>query len=121
MIAHLGHALRQEGRCVYCATCNVRLFQGQLPKDPERTARALEEIRQVLEEVAADRERVRHCTHAIVLDLLQGDGHRWRRCWLCGHAYDRTELLQRLERDIRDRYRLPPSPWSAGERAEDCS
>lgn len=44
-----------------------------------------------------------------------------RRCLLCGHAYDRMAWARRLERDIRDRRRLPPSPWSAGERAEDCS
>lgn len=44
-----------------------------------------------------------------------------RRCLTCSRAYDRSALLARLESDIRDRYRLPPSPWSAAERAEDCS
>lgn len=32
---------------------------------------------------------------------------------------DRAPVLAELQRVIRDRYRLPPSPWSAGERAHD--
>lgn len=43
-----------------------------------------------------------------------------RRCLLCGVEYDRAEFLRRLERRIRDRWRLPPSPWTSQERAEDC-
>ena len=30
---HQEHEWRQIGRCVYCQPCNVRLYQGTLPKD----------------------------------------------------------------------------------------
>lgn len=43
-----------------------------------------------------------------------------RRCLLCGHYYDRAAWARKLERAIRERYRLPPSPWSAEERVGDC-
>lgn len=131
MKEHAGHPLEQRGRCVYwarslrdqaeacCVPCNARLFQGRLPRNPLRAARALEELREVVAEIAAERERVRLCTHALVLEHAQGDGSRWRRCWLCGHAYDRTKVLADLEHAIRERYRLPPSPWSGAERAQD--
>ena len=45
----------------------------------------------------------------------------WRRCLLCGLAYDRSRILHRLRAGITERHRLPSSPWTAAERAEDCS
>ena len=42
-----------------------------------------------------------------------------RRCLLCGFSYDRSEVLLRLRLGIRERHRLPSSPWSAAERAAD--
>lgn len=57
------------------------------------------------------------CTHAIVVEDAQavpqlGRVVRVRRCLLCGLAYDPDEHWGRLQRAIRDRYRLPPSPWN---------
>jgi hypothetical protein len=43
----------------------------------------------------------------------------FRSCLLCGLLYDRGAVLVRLREAIRERHRLPPSPWSAQERAED--
>ena len=65
------------------------------------------------------------CAHALVVEEFRrvedlGLHHTWRRCLLCGLAYDRSRLLDRLSAAIRERYRLPPSPWTAAERAEDC-
>lgn len=31
--AHAQHTWAQVGPCVYCADCDVRLYQGQLPAD----------------------------------------------------------------------------------------
>lgn len=59
------------------------------------------------------RAAVRRCAHLVY------DDRGVRSCVLCGSAYDRSEILRALERAIRDRYRLPVSPWSAAERAED--
>lgn len=42
-----------------------------------------------------------------------------RSCLLCGVSYDRLPVLRRLREQILERHRLPPSPWSASERAED--
>lgn len=46
----------------------------------------------------------------------------WRReCAFCGLGYNRSErVLGPLTDYVRSRYRLPKSPWSASERAEDC-
>lgn len=39
---HADHPWVQRGRCVYCETCRVRLFQGKVPKtDGARRAFAL--------------------------------------------------------------------------------
>lgn len=118
MKEHAGHPLEQRGRCVYCVPCNARLFQGRLPRNPLRAARALEELREVVAEIAAEKERVARCTHAVKTEIVRGDGARWRRCLLCGEAYDLARWKD-LERAIRERYRLPPSPWSGAERAQD--
>lgn len=37
---HDGHEKRQSGRCVYCAECGVRLYQGRLPEAEQRPAPA---------------------------------------------------------------------------------
>jgi hypothetical protein len=43
-----------------------------------------------------------------------------RRCLVCGVSYDRFDrVLLPLERAIRDRHRLPSSPWTAEERGND--
>lgn len=42
-----------------------------------------------------------------------------RRCLLCGVSYDRSAELLRLRMAMRERYRLPPSPWTGAERAAD--
>jgi hypothetical protein len=44
------------------------------------------------------------------LSLNPLDGY-WRRCLLCGVAYDRSAFLVKLERAIRDRNRLRPLDW----------
>jgi len=38
---HEPHRWEEVGPCVYCADCNMRLYQGSLPdhKDPSRAAR----------------------------------------------------------------------------------
>lgn len=59
-------------------------------------------------------EELGPCVHLVV------EEGPLRRCLLCGVEYDRAEFLRRLERRIRDRWRLPPSPWTSQERAEDC-
>jgi hypothetical protein len=33
LTAHEAHTWEQVGRCVYCADCAVRLYQGRLPKN----------------------------------------------------------------------------------------
>lgn len=69
---------------------------------------------------------MRSCTHAVAVgdDELLGEPPQLtevRRCLLCGLSYDRDAHWRRLELAIRARYRLPRSPWSAAERAEDCA
>ena len=65
------------------------------------------------------------CTHRLVVDdVIENDGEMppndcVRSCLTCGVSYDRGSALRRLERTIRDRYRLPPSPWTAEERFRD--
>lgn len=69
------------------------------------------------------------CTHRLVVEdedwehVGEGSGPAyplaWRVCLLCGVAYNRTAVLLRLEAAIRARWRMPPSPWSAEERARD--
>ena len=45
------------------------------------------------------------CTHAIVVDEgIDGTAVCWRRCLLCGHAYNRDGLLERLQGKIRERH-----------------
>jgi ribosomal protein L37E len=60
-------------------------------------------------------DRVRRCGHLTV------DEGRERFCLLCGYRYDRREVLDLLREAIRERHRLPPSPWSAEERSADPS
>lgn len=49
---HEAHTWEQVGRCVYCADCQERLYQGYLPKDrrPQKrapsTPKATREMRQ---------------------------------------------------------------------------
>lgn len=73
------------------------------------------------------------CAHRLVVDETMDQdgwlreapaelGPGWtsrRRCLTCGLAYDRNTMLARLREAIRERHRLPASPWSAAERAED--
>jgi hypothetical protein len=113
-LVHATHRLEQVGPCVYCADCNVRLYQGRV----SQAQLALREIQGVLDDIKAHEEAVARCRHTILVELLQVDGSRWRRCLLCGHAYDLAHW-HRLEQVIRERYRLPPSPWSAEERSQD--
>lgn len=65
------------------------------------------------------------CAHGVVtsdpVDPCDGNwqaSHR-RECLTCGFSYDRGDVLVRLEAVIRERYRLPPSPWTAEERGHD--
>jgi hypothetical protein len=37
---HEAHTWKQVGRCVYCADCGDRLYQGYLPKDRRPPRRA---------------------------------------------------------------------------------
>lgn len=61
------------------------------------------------------------CSHAITVeDRCLTTEDVWRSCVLCGALYNRTRVLRRLERAIRDRYALPRSPWSASERADEA-
>lgn len=46
---------------------------------------------------------------------------RVRRCLLCGVADNRSAHLATLGHAIRERHRLPPSPWSAEEAAAEIS
>ena len=55
------------------------------------------------------------CKHLVVDDYDPLDEVFWRRCLVCGLNYNRTLFCKRLERAIRDRYRLPKSPWAADE------
>ena len=38
IVGHGMHAWKKVGRCIYCADCNVLLFQGTLPTSPEMKA-----------------------------------------------------------------------------------
>jgi hypothetical protein len=66
---------------------------------------------------------VRECPHSlevdeqdeVPLDLLRVI----RRCLLCDRRRDRALELLQLQQDLRDRYRLPSSPWTPAERATD--
>ena len=67
------------------------------------------------------------CTHALTVDdddwtdyLRTARVAIRRTCLLCGMRYDRSAFLLKLERMIRDRYRLPKSPWTAAERSEEA-
>jgi hypothetical protein len=57
------------------------------------------------------------CAHLTVEDDV--GGCRWRWCVVCGVGYDRGAVLARLQETIRERHRLPPSPWTSAERAAD--
>ncbi len=58
--------------------------------------------------------------HFIVNEADHRRPPTWTRwCLFCGNGYNRTAFLEKLQRDIRDRSRLPKSPWSAQERSED--
>ena len=37
---HADHKWEQHGRCVWCKTCGVRLYQGKLPKPGEQKMHA---------------------------------------------------------------------------------
>lgn len=67
----------------------------------------------------------RACTHRLTFtELAWGDlqgQHRARTCLFCGLAYDRDAALARLQEAIRERYRLPSSPYTAEERSRDPS
>lgn len=49
---HAGHNWSQQGRCVYCDTCNVRLYQGKLPA-PGKQKEEAEAIDKMLDGVRA--------------------------------------------------------------------
>lgn len=57
------------------------------------------------------------CSHRVreplELDLAQ-------RCLTCGTYGNPRALWLRLRGDIWDRYRLPPSPWTSAELAEEA-
>lgn len=61
------------------------------------------------------------CRHPLVVteECDLGTGRVMRVCVGCGLRYDRTPHAARLEADIRERRRLPSSPWTAAERSED--
>lgn len=62
------------------------------------------------------------CTHRLTVDDVfaePGPGRIIRACLTCGGSYDRSRILDRLAELIRERHRLPPSPWTADERAAD--
>lgn len=68
------------------------------------------------------------CRHPLTVDLEpteEDDGYQVvvsqaRLCLGCGNFYDRALALRQLREAIRERHRLPSSPWTPGERAEDC-
>lgn len=68
------------------------------------------------------------CRHPLTVDLEpteEDDGYQVvvsqaRLCLGCGSFYDRALALRQLREAIRERHRLPSSPWTPGERAEDC-
>ena len=71
-------------------------------------------------------EALGECQHppALVVDEERSGGcsrYTARVCVACGLAYDRSEVLVRLRATIRERHRLPPSPWTAEERSADPS
>lgn len=68
------------------------------------------------------------CRHPLTVDEahpLAGSGPQyagtWRTCLGCGHSYDRGAHVEHLRRTIRERHRLPSTPWTASERASDPS
>jgi hypothetical protein len=61
------------------------------------------------------------CRHPLTVEEWHEDGNAHRVCVGCGAHYDRSTVRVRLEADIRERHRLPASPWSAAERSEDPS
>lgn len=61
------------------------------------------------------------CRHPLVVDTKDQDGGFMRECVECGLRYDRSAVLAALERAIRERHRLPPSPWTAWERSMDTA
>jgi hypothetical protein len=67
-------------------------------------------------------ERVEpRCDHLVYDELENEIGPDWwRSCVLCGVSYNRSQrVLDPFRERIRARHRLPPSPWTAAERAED--
>ena len=65
------------------------------------------------------------CSHALtveegVWDTAEFEWVTHRRCLLCGVSYDRQSFLAKLERAIRDRWRLGRSPWTSAELADEA-
>lgn len=74
--------------------------------------------------VQAERDRRLGCRHPLTVEDEEPDYAEQRTrvnrtCLGCGMTYERGAFLDRLEADIRERRRLPSSPWSAAERASD--
>lgn len=64
------------------------------------------------------------CRHPLTFDEDEPDfveqrTHVYRTCMGCGLSVDRAPWQERIEADIRERHRLPATPWSASERASD--
>jgi hypothetical protein len=65
------------------------------------------------------------CRHPLTVDEIEEDWAEQRtrvhrECLGCGlRVENRGDYFDRLEADIRERHRLPPSPWTAVERASD--
>lgn len=52
LAAHADHKWSQQGRCVYCDTCGVRLYQGKLPA-PGKQKEEAESIDRLLADARA--------------------------------------------------------------------
>lgn len=65
------------------------------------------------------------CRHPLTVDELEEDWAEQRtrvhrECVGCGlRVENRGDVFDRLEHDIRERHRLPSSPWSGAERSDD--
>lgn len=62
------------------------------------------------------------CRHPLTYDEDEPDfveqrTHVYRTCMGCGLSVDRAPWQERIEADIRDRHRLPSSPWTAEEQS----
>lgn len=54
---HAKHPWQQRGACVYCVPCELRLYQGKLPKRVDKFAAAFDDIAQAAQRYMAAKSK----------------------------------------------------------------